>query len=91
MRNDIYYTSPACCRRPALDQLHCPFDGVLAHNGFSGFVCRLNYRKGAISNLRDQRGTTTASQVRYPDRYLETVKVEELDGNSLVSNPIGQL
>jgi len=33
----------------------------------------------------------TASHVRYPDRYLEKVKVEEHDGHSLVSNPMGSL
>ncbi|PUU76314.1 hypothetical protein B9Z19DRAFT_990871 [Tuber borchii] len=44
------------------------------------------------SDGRYDRGiSAAASHVRYPDRYLEKVKVEEHDGHSLVSNPMGSL
>jgi len=49
----ILHNSSVLCRRHATDNSHALFDGIFVHNGYSGFVCRLYHRQGAISNLRE--------------------------------------
>ncbi|RPA96052.1 hypothetical protein L873DRAFT_1695690 [Choiromyces venosus 120613-1] len=44
-----------------------------------------------IDGRYDRGISAAASHLRYPDRYVEKVKMEDNDGHSLVSNPMGSL